>query len=80
MICLHHLGQHVFPRPIRHAEEAGVVAFAVVLAGTAACRRLIDVREPLDADGEAQRGTLLDVVSVSDARSTSQMKSFSQSP
>jgi hypothetical protein len=33
-------------------------------------RRLIDEREPLDADDEAQRGTLLDVASVSDAPST----------
>jgi hypothetical protein len=66
--------------PAVDREQAGVVAFPVVLAEPAARRRLIDVREPLDADGEAQRGTLLDVVSVSDARSTSQMKSFSQSP
>jgi len=67
VVGFHHFGEHVFPWAVGDADEAGVVAFAVVLAEPASGGGLIDEGEPLDADDEAECGALLHIVSVGEA-------------
>ncbi len=61
---LTHLGEKITIGTIRHVEESCIGAFAVQPFEEASCRRLINQREPLDADHKAERCRLFHVIPV----------------